>query len=160
MELNLTKSIDRITYPETHVVYVEKHGPFQKSAPQAWDELAKYRKEDSTVVVGQPLGLSLIDRGVKDANEASVYEAGVEVNREPPHLPEGLKYRKIGNLPYARFTLTGPYSNIAAAFQSGFKLLSEQHVELRRDFCIERYLNDEKTTPPEQLQTELLIPIA
>lgn len=165
MELNLTKAIDRVIYPETYVVYVEKHGPFKKSAEQAWHELSKFRddfkRDGFNSRTGRTrVGLSFVDRTTKDVNEALVYEAGVEVEREPHDLPDGLKYRKIGDEPYARFVLTGPYSNVPAAFSSVYKRLSENHVQLRHGLCIERYLSDEKTTPDEELQTEILIPIA
>jgi effector-binding domain-containing protein len=46
------------------------------------------------------------------------------------------------------------------AFDRIFKSLAEQKVELRPEFCIENYLNDPRATPEDQLQTELLVPIA
>lgn len=158
-KLNLTENIDRVVVPERHIVYVEKHGPFQKSAPQAWDELSKFHDEEKSRRRRTRVGLSVIDRTIRDPNEAMIYEAGVEVESRPLELPKGLKYKKIGNNSYARFILTGPYANVGAAVVRSYKLLTEQHVEFRRDFCIERYLSDEKTTPSDELQTEILIPI-
>jgi effector-binding domain-containing protein len=45
------------------------------------------------------------------------------------------------------------------AFDRIFKMLSEERVTLRPEFCIENYLNDPRVTPEDQLQTELLVPI-
>ena len=34
--MNLTEVPETVTWPETHYVFVEKIGPFQTNAPQAW----------------------------------------------------------------------------------------------------------------------------
>jgi effector-binding domain-containing protein len=39
-----------------------------------------------------------------------------------------------------------------------FEIVSEKKIQLRDDYCIENYANDPRTTPPEQLITEILIP--
>jgi effector-binding domain-containing protein len=36
----------------------------------------------------------------------------------------------------------------------------EKQIHLRDDFAIENYTNDPKTTPEEQLVTEILVPTA
>ena len=46
------------------------------------------------------------------------------------------------------------------AFDHIFKKLSEKRVTLRPEFCIENYLNDPRVAPEDQLQTQLLVPIA
>ena len=75
-------------------------------------------------------------------------------------LADGLQHRAIKPGKYARFLLTGPYSQIWPAFDRMFKTLADKNVELRPEFCIENYLNDPRYTPEEKLQTELLIPIS
>jgi hypothetical protein len=37
--INLTETAEIVEWPETHYVYVEKIGPFQTNAPQAWQDL-------------------------------------------------------------------------------------------------------------------------
>ena len=39
--LNLTPTPETVTWPETHYVYIEKVGPFQNNAPQAWKSSIK-----------------------------------------------------------------------------------------------------------------------
>ena len=39
--MNLTQKPDMVTWPETHYVFLEKIGPFQNTAPQAWQNLHK-----------------------------------------------------------------------------------------------------------------------
>jgi effector-binding domain-containing protein len=41
---------------------------------------------------------------------------------------------------------------------SVFEIVSEKKIPLRDDYCIEHYANDPRTTPEEQLVTEILIP--
>jgi len=37
--MNLTEEPNTVTWPETHYVFIEKIGPFQDNAPQAWQNL-------------------------------------------------------------------------------------------------------------------------
>jgi effector-binding domain-containing protein len=54
--------------------------------------------------------------------------------------------------------LTGSYSNLPQASGRVFEIVSEKKIKLRDDYCIEHYVNDPRTTPEEQLVTEILIP--
>jgi AraC family transcriptional regulator len=89
-----------------------------------------------------------------------IYEAGLAVASPPEKMPKGLAYKKIKPGNYARFLLTGPYSQIWAAFSQIFKTLGTSEVTLRPEFCIENYLNDPKVTPEKELLTELLVPVS
>jgi DNA gyrase inhibitor GyrI len=73
---------------------------------------------------------------------------------------KGIGVQKIKNGKYARFLLTGPYTQIWPAFDQMFKTLAENRVDLRPEYCIENYLNNPQQTPEDRLLTELLIPIA
>jgi len=37
--LQLTEVPEVVNWPETHYVFIEKVGPFQNTAPQAWQQL-------------------------------------------------------------------------------------------------------------------------
>jgi effector-binding domain-containing protein len=39
-----------------------------------------------------------------------------------------------------------------------FEIAAEKKIEMRDDYCIENYINDPRTTPEEELVTEILIP--
>ena len=105
------------------------------------------------------LGVSGIDK-TKQGEDSMIYQAGVCLAAKPAEVPKGLQYRALSGGKYAKFLLTGPYSHIWMAFSQIFRTLAESGVRLREDFCIENYVNDPKVTPEEQLQTEILIPIA
>ena len=88
-----------------------------------------------------------------------VYRAGVGLAAEPQNLPTGLEYCKFHGGKYARFTLTGPYTNLPEASGRVFEMVKEQKLSVRDDFNIENYVNDPRTTPVADLITQILIPV-
>ena len=158
--MNLTPNFEIVNRPTTHYVFLEKHGPFAEVAPPTWEEMFPLLQSqlDQRQIVSW-LGLSTIDK-TKNGEEAMIYEAGVGVSNAPEKPLKGLQYKKVKDGKYARFMLTGPYSQIWMAFNQIFKTLAESKVELRQEFCIENYLNDPKATPENELLTELLVPVA
>lgn len=159
INVNLTPEFESVTRPLTHYVFLEKRGPFAEIAPPLWNELLPLIQRLEPQNIREYLGVSGIDK-TKPGEAAMIYQAGVALTHEPDTLPSGLQRKSIKSGKYARFLLTGPYSQIWMAFDRIFKTLSEKKVQLRPEFCIENYLNDPRTTPENQLQTELLVPIA
>ena len=157
--MNLSAEFEPVSRPFTHYVFLEKHGPFAEVAPPLWNDLMPLLGQLDQQQVREFLGLSGIDR-TKTGEDTMIYQAGVALAQEPDRLPDGLQHRAIKAGNYARFLLIGPYSHIWMAFNRIFKELSEKRVPLRPEFCIENYLNDPRVTPEDQLQTELLVPIA
>src|SRR5207253_2411981 len=100
-------------------------------APSTWDELFPllHSQLDQRQIVSF-LGLSTIDR-TRNGEEAMIYEAGVAVASAPERPLKGLQYKSIKDGKYARFLLTGPYSQIWIAFNQIFKTLGESKMELR-----------------------------
>ena len=149
--MNLTEIPEIVTWPETHYVYVEKTGPFQTTAPEAWQQMHPLVPEVSrnNQITGYT---SFYKVGPK------IYRAGVSIAAPPRNLPPNLEYTKFKGGKYSRFVLTGPYSDLPAASRRVFEIVSEKKIPLRDDFNIENYLNDPRTTPPPQLMTEILVP--
>ena len=106
--MNFTQAPDIVTWPESHYVFVEKIGPFQSTAPQAWKDLHQLVPSISehNKITGY---MSLYKVGPK------VYRAGVSLAAGPNDLPEGLQSTKIKGGKYSRFVLTGPYSGLPEA---------------------------------------------
>jgi AraC family transcriptional regulator len=158
--MNLTKDFEIVTRLTTHYVFLEKHGPFGEVAPPTWDEMFPLMaKQVDRAGIKEFLGLSGVDRK-KLGEDAMIYQAGVALSQPPSAKLQGLQYRRIESGKYARFLLIGPYPLIWNAFDQIFKTLAEKKVELREEYCVENYLNDPRVTPEDQLQTELLIPVA
>lgn len=149
--MKLTEEPTVVTWPETHYVFVEKIGPFQETAPQAWNSVHPTVPaiSEQNQVTGYT---SLYKVGPK------VYRAGVSVAAEPKNLPAGVRYEKFKGGKYSKFVLTGPYSNLPEASRRVFEIAAEKKIQMRDDYCIENYMNDPRTTPEEELVTEILIP--
>jgi AraC family transcriptional regulator len=157
--MNLTPDFQTVTRSLTYYVFLEKRGPFAEVAPPLWNELMPLLQSLEQKQIREYLGVSGIDKS-RPGEDAMVYQAGVSVVEEPKELPRGLARRAIKSGRYARFLLTGPYSQIWMAFDRIFKSLAEKNVKLRPEFCIENYINDPRFTPEDKLQTELLVPVA
>src|ERR1700676_2536841 len=106
--MNLTREPEVVNFPARHYVFVEKIGPFQHTAGQAWQsahalvpELLKKNK-----ITGY---MSLYKVGPK------VYRAGFALAAAPVDLPPGLAYEKFDGGKYSQFVLTGPYTDLPAA---------------------------------------------
>ena len=149
--MNLTEAAQIVNWPETHYVFLEKIGPFQNTAPAAWQALQK-----SVPAIAEHHKItgfmSLYKVGPK------IYRAGVAVAAAPQKLPEGLAYEKFKGGKYMKFVLTGPYSNLPQASGRVFEIVAEKKLQMRDDFCIENYTNDPRTTPEDKLVTEILLP--
>ena len=151
--MNLTPEPEVVNFPATHYVFVEKIGPFQNTAPQAWQSAHTFVPELSK---NNPITgfMSLYKTGPK------IYRAGFALSAPPVDLPQGLTYEKFDGGQYVRFVLTGPYTDLPAASGQVWNSVAEKKISLRDDFAIENYLNDPRTTPEDQLITHILIPTA
>jgi len=157
--LCLTTEPEIITLPPTLFIYREKTGPFMQNAPLAWREFWSIAGDKfGNASILDMAGLGWID-GSKHGDAAFIYQAGIVVESMPETLPEGLQIRSLPQSKYAAFLLTGPYTQLADAYPAVFAILAKTSLQIRDDFCMERYLNNPMTTPPEQLQTKILIPL-
>ena len=149
--IKLTQEPEIVTWPETHYVFIEKVGPFQDTAPKAWQEVHPLvpRISEHNKITGY---MSLYKVGPK------IYRAGVSVAAEPKNLPENFRYEKFKGGKYSKFVLTGSYANLPQASGRVFEIVAEKKIQMRDDFCIENYANDPRATPEDQLLTEILIP--
>jgi DNA gyrase inhibitor GyrI len=152
LAMNLTENAEIITWPETHYVFVERTGSIPENAPKTWQEFQPFIPElkSSTSVKGI---LSLYKM------EPPVYRAGASVAARPAHLPAKLGYEHFNGGKYARFVLTGSYSQLPQATGRVFEMVSKNKLRLRDDYHIEHYMNDPATTPEEKLITEILFPV-
>jgi DNA gyrase inhibitor GyrI len=150
--MQLTEKPEIVTWPETHYIFVEKIGPFQSTAPQAWQEAHALVPEISKT--NQITGyMSLYKCGPE------IYRAGFALASPPVDLPVGMEYDRFDGGKYSRFVLTGPYSNLPKASGRVWNTVAERKIQQRDDFAIEHYVNDPRVTPEEGLMTEILIPI-
>jgi effector-binding domain-containing protein len=149
--MNLTETPEIVMWPEIHYVFIEKIGPFQNTAPQAWQNV--HQLVPKVLEHNKITGYTSLYK-----IEPQIYRAGVSVDAPPSNLPEGLAYTKFKGGKYSRFVLTGPYSDLGAASGRVWQIAAETKIPLRDDFAIENYLNDPRITPEAELLTEILVP--
>ena len=151
--MNLTETAEIVTWPETHYIFVERTGSIPKNAPLTWQDFQQYvpQLKSNAGVTGF---LSLYKM------EPPVYRAGASVAAKPAPLPGKLRYERFKGGKYARFVLTGPYSQLPQATTRVVEIVSDKKLRLRDDYHIEHYMNDSATTPEEKLVTEILFPVA
>ncbi|MFP5235705.1 MAG: GyrI-like domain-containing protein [Acidobacteriota bacterium] len=150
--MNLNEQYDIVYWPETYYAFVEKVGPFQAVAPAAWQAahgLAPDLNKNNRVT-----GYITLYRVPQQ-----VYRAGFALEAPPTNLPAGLRYEPFPGGKYAKFTLTGPYSDLPQASSRVFEIIEQQDLPTRDDFYIESYVNDPRTTPESELITDILVPI-
>lgn len=151
--MSFTEEPEIVTWPETHYLFIERTGPFMETASLSWQEV--HRAVPAIAEKNQITGfLSLYKIGPK------IYRAGVSVAAPPVKIPEGLQYEKFPGGRYSRFTWTGSYAKLPEVSGRVWQLAAEKQIPQRDDFAIENYANDPKTTPEEQLITEILVPTA
>ncbi len=150
--MNLTSDPQVVNFPATYYVFVEKTGPFQNTAPAAWQSAHTFVPELSkqNQITGY---MSLYKAGPK------VYRAGFALAAPPVDLPQGLAYEPFNGGKYAKFILTGPYSDLPAGSGAAWNTVGEKKMAVRDDFAIENYINDPRVTPEDQLITHILIPV-
>ncbi len=151
--MNLTEEPEIVQWPATHFVYVERVGPFMKTAREAWQDL--HALEFLIADTNKITGAMALYRMSPD-----IYRAGYILDAAPKALPAGLEYENFAGGKYSKFVLTGSYSNLPQASGRVWQIASKTGIEMRADFAIENYVNDPKTTPEDKLITEILIPTA
>jgi effector-binding domain-containing protein len=149
--MKLTQEPEIVTWPETHYAFLEMIGPFMETAGKAWQSFLPLVPaiSEHNKITGYT---SLYKVSPK------IYRAGVSLAAEPKNLPEGVRYEKFKGGKYSRFVLTGPYSLLPEACGRVSDIVSEKKIQVRDDYCLENYTNDPKTTPEDQLVTEILVP--
>lgn len=150
--MKLTTKPDIIDWPESHYVFVEKGGPFQVNAPQAWQEFKE--KVPALSKAAEITGFTSLYR----LEPKMIYRAGATVEDKPAQLPAGLSYEKFKGGKYARFVLTGSYVQLPEACSRVFEIVKQTKLPVRDDFYLENYVNNPDETPGDQLITEILVP--
>lgn len=73
----LNEKSTQVTWPRSHYLYVEKRGPFMKTAPAAWQELHQHRSELEKL--GNIIGYSSLYL----IEPEMVYRAGIFLSEAP-----------------------------------------------------------------------------
>ncbi len=146
--------------PEQKVLFVRRTGKYEKAASEAWSALMKFaysRKLMTKNTCG--IGISHDDPNITP-EEKIRYDACITIDRVVK--PEGdVGIQTIAGGRYAMFLHRGAYERFEDTYRAIFsKWLPESGERLRDCPCFEVYLNrDPRRTKPENLKTEIYVPI-
>ncbi len=143
----------------TQVIYVRRTGPYAQAAGAAWQEVCQFAFPRQLVQQdAEMIGISYDDPEVTAADKLR-YEACISVAQAVK--PEGaVGVQTIAGGKYAVFLHQGPYDQLSETYRGIFgQWLPASGTALRDSPCLEIYLNDPQRTKPENLKTDICIPI-
>lgn len=141
------------------VIYLQCKGEYSESAKEAWEKLCEFMKKKKLWSFSTKfIGISYDDPSVTDASKLR-YEACIVIKKDV--LPEGeIGVKELAGGKYAIFRHTGPYENFSATYNYIFsQWLAKNKSELRNVPCLELYLNSPGKAKPENLKTDIYVPI-
>lgn len=146
--------------PEQKVFFVRRTGKYEKAASEAWSALMKFaysRRIMTKDTCG--IGISHDDPDITP-EEKIRYDACISSGKDVK--PEGeVGIQIIAGGKYAVFLHKGPYEKFKDTYRAIFSnWLPSSGEKLRDTPCFELYLNrDPRRTKPENLRTEIYVPI-
>jgi AraC family transcriptional regulator len=147
------------TRQETRCVFVRRTGRYEESAAGAWSAVCGFAFPRGLVAEGaQMIGISHDDPQIT-AEDKLRYDACISVGSDV--TPEGeVGVTTIAGGKYAVFTHAGSYQGLADTYREIYSTwLPSSGVELRDAPCLEVYFNSPDRVKPEELRTEICIPI-
>ncbi len=144
-----------------HLVYTRIIAKYGSSGEydRAWYRLLEYaRKKDILNDGTEYLGLSFDDPAITQDEKCRFYACMTTAVLLKPEGEFGSLSVEGGK--YAIFTHKGPYSGLFPLYQTiCFDWIPQNDVKLRKGVSFEKYLNSPDEVPPEDLITEIYIPI-
>lgn len=141
------------------VIYAQERGDYYTSASKAWETVCRFATEKGLWnCSAEMIGISHDDPTLTDPEKLR-YDACVTIVRDVD--PEGeIGVRELQGGKYAVFTHLGNYEKLIDSYSYIFAdWLINSKYELRESPCLEKYLNDPATTRPEDLLTEIWVPL-
>jgi AraC family transcriptional regulator len=164
--LALTNLVEDVTMtPELRtidpmpVLFVRRTGPYYQAAGAAFGVLCQFAGPYGLLgPASRMIGISHDDPHVTDESKFR-YDACVTIDREVK--PEGeVGQKTIAGGKYAVFLHAGAYEGFQQTYDQIFKAwLPGSGEKLREEPCFEVYLNSPDQTKPEDLRTEIWLPL-
>lgn len=139
------------------VAFVRKTGPYSESAPAAWSALMAF---------AGPAGLTkgefvavCHDDPEQVAADALRYDACVSVG-DGVTAGDGVELGAVAGGRFAVFVHKGPYASLSETYKPAYKeWIPAAGLRPATAPCLEVYLNCPQNTPPDELLTEIWIPV-
>jgi len=146
--------------PEKRAIYCTVTGEYgNPEYATAWSRLWSVVKEQKLYSAGiEHLGISYDDPKVTESSKCR-YDACLVIHK--PAKPVGeVGVKDIPGGRFAIFQYVGPYNGLGAVYDKIFgEWLPENGHELRNAPCMEKYINNPKSTEPHKLKTEIYLPV-
>ncbi|WP_340680862.1 AraC family transcriptional regulator [Paraglaciecola sp.] len=155
-ELNMNVTIKQID--DLLVAYVPHQGPYQECG-EAWDVLLSTLAPEGLLGGdAKMIGVSYDDPDVV-APELLRYEACISIN-ESFKTSKEISFKTLEGGKYAVTSHIGPYGKLNETYQKLFgQWLSQSEYESADKPCLEIYLNDPESTEPDELITDIYLPL-
>ena len=140
------------------VAFVRHVGPYRECAT-AWEKLCKFAAEQGLLSPNtQCLGISYDDPEITEPENLR-YDACISVYETFAATGE-IGVQEIHGGMYAIVTHRGPYEKLEETYRQFYReWVPTSGRELRSDPCLEVYQNDPATTTPEDLLTDIYVPL-
>jgi AraC family transcriptional regulator len=153
----IVEDIEIRQLPSLRVAYVRHTGPYLECGT-AWRIVLQALAEAGRLA-GHPLRLGIpYDNPAVVSAAALRYDACVVV--DAGYTPESpIDVRTVPGGEHAVLTYRGPYEGLAGAYATLFAWLGGSGRQPGNAPCLELYRNWPDTTPPEDLLTEICLPL-
>jgi hypothetical protein len=153
-------NINFLQCPPIHVVLYRHVGPYEQLSPK-FDELCQWASTNS-IPVKRTIGIYWDNPDYTPARKlrsAACVEVDESVNIQSfDRLPLETAYIAGGE--YATTTFVGPYEHLAPIWSQFTDAIESQYRRMiSQNPAFEFYVNDASVTPPNQLITELYMPL-
>jgi len=143
--------------PQKAAYFRSTKGYDQAAIKAAFDRLNKHLSTNPPGESLEVLGLDW-DNLETTPPEKCRYDAAFTFTGEAPTDTDGVHDLTGGT--FACYRYVGPYDKMGAAYQEAHRLIAEDAtLKFRPDVCIENYRNDPASTPPEELTTDIYLPV-
>jgi AraC family transcriptional regulator len=143
----------------TRVAFVRHFGPYEEVAG-TWQQLCAWAGPKGLLGPDSRMfGVCHDDPDITPAGEIR-YDACIEV-RDGVGPDGGVGVQTVAGGAYAVATHRGPYTGLADTYRAlmGRWMPAHGHVPATDRPCLEFYRNDPNTTPPEELVTDVWVPV-
>ncbi len=149
--------------PNFDILYLTYQGSFEdiKAIKKVWDQLMKYAFKKKLIDNDSIFLAEILDDNEITDQLHCRYNAGIIIetplNFEPKEL---FRTKAIPQQKYAKFLHKGSHENSLITYDYIYSnWITDINLELEDKPTLEFFLNDEEDTPPDELLTEIYIPI-
>ncbi|MCD4734005.1 GyrI-like domain-containing protein [bacterium] len=143
--------------PQKAAYFRSTKGYEQEGIHGAFDRLNKHLSKNPPGESLEVLGLGWDDPESTPLDKCR-YDAAFTFTGETPAGTDGTHELPGGT--FAHYRYVGPYDKMGEAFKEAHQLIAEDTtIKLRSDVCIDNYRNDPASTPPEELITDIYLPV-